>query len=277
MNLIDPRFLNGQEKKRLRQIPNVLNTVFQWWWRCFNDEVLAAVSNEDFAESQNPYLSAQREAPKVWDVIREVRAKALRNVICNRRRQLRSPHPVPALPKDSNTPFGCHDNSDEESFSCSDDEEEALIPDELWDSDDDVCLINCFYWSLALEEVDDESINFDDEFVTVEQTGQHGFVLHRENAQYIHEISREEVRKLYLQHNGAAAEYLDSTYDGSGAESEDGAYEGDTEHEETKTNEDMEGMDGDIHDRFEKLEFDDASADSLTNKDSSDDQQDEGN
>ena len=85
------------------------------------------------------------------------------------------------------------------------------------------------------------------------------------------------MRKLYLQHNGAAAEYLDSTYDGSGAESEDGAYEGDTEHEETKTNEDMEGMDGDIHDRFEKLEFDDASADSLTNKDGSDDQQDEGN
>jgi hypothetical protein len=39
----------------------------------------------------------------------------------------------------------------------------------------------------------------------------------------------------------------------------------------------MEGMDGDIHDRFEKLEFDDASADSLTNKDGSDDQQDEGN
>jgi hypothetical protein len=32
---------------------------------------------------------------------------------------------------------------------------------------------------------------------------QHGFVLHREIAQYIHEISREEVRKLYLQHNGA--------------------------------------------------------------------------
>jgi hypothetical protein len=42
----------------------------------------------------------------------------------------------------------------------------------------------------------------------------------------------------------------------------------------------MEGMDGDIHGRFEKLEFDDASADSLTNKfnkDGSDDQQDEGN
>ena len=59
-----------------------------------------------------------------------------------------------------------------------------------------------------------------------------GFVLRREIAQYIHEISgEEEVRKLYLQHNGAAAEYLDSTYDGSGAESEDGAYEGDTEHE----------------------------------------------
>ena len=43
------------------------------------------------------------------------------------------------------------------------------------------------------------------------------------------------------------------------------------------SNEDMEGMDGDIHDRFERLEFDDASADSLTNKDGSDDQQDEGN
>jgi hypothetical protein len=47
----------------------------------FNDEVLAAVSNEGFTESQNPYLRAQREAPKVWDVIREVRAKALRNAI----------------------------------------------------------------------------------------------------------------------------------------------------------------------------------------------------
>jgi hypothetical protein len=38
----------------------------------------------------------------------------------------------------------------------------------------------------------------------------------------------------------------------------------------------MEGMDGDIHGRFRKLEFDDASAGSLINKDGSDDQQDEG-
>jgi hypothetical protein len=57
----------------------------------------------------------------------------------------------------------------------------------------------------------------------------------------------------------------------------------DTEHEDTNsTKEDMEGVDGDIHDRFEKLEFDDARRKcrlSITNKDKggSDDQQDEGN
>jgi hypothetical protein len=53
----------------------------------------------------------------------------------------------------------------------------------------------------------------------------------------------------------------------------------DTEHEDTNsTKEDMEGVDGDIHDRFEKLEFDDARRKcrlSITNKDKggSDDQQ----
>jgi hypothetical protein len=49
------------------------------------------------------------------------------------------------------------------------------------------------------------------------------------------------------------------TYDGSGAgaESEDSDCEGDTEHEATTVNEDMEGMDGNIHDRFEKLKFGD--------------------
>jgi hypothetical protein len=52
------------------------------------------------------------------------------------------------------------------------------------------------------------------------------------------------------------------------------AYEGAAEQEETTTNGDMEGMDGNIHDRFEKLEFDDANAGSPTNKDSSDDHQD---
>jgi hypothetical protein len=113
------------------------------------------------------------------------------------------------------------------------------------------------------------------------QNGQHGFVLHRDVAQYIHDISREEVRSLYLQHNGAAAEYLDSTYDVMMAQ------EPSPKMVRTRVIQNMKkSKPTKIWKAWMAIFMADlkslslttqVSADSLTNKDGSDDQQDEGN